>query len=332
MNLNNSLKKKNNDRLISDLKTLVANEREVLTQILHTIREVEARKLYLAKGFATLFAFMTQFLGYSESAAQRRIQAMRLIKDIPEVEVKIESGKMSLTVAAQVQSFIRRENQKRKEDKVQILEKSEKLDLIKRLEGTSTRDCERKLIEMAPETALPKEKTRPLTANKHLIQFVADIALMNKIERLKSLLSHQNPEGKYEQLFSKAIEIALEKLDPEKREARRENRREKMTNKKTNQSLPAPAIKSSSRYIPQKIKDRVYLRDQGRCQYRDPDTGLQCASKYLLQVDHRYPHALSGENAEQNLRLLCQSHNQYKSEEIFGRVHRVDKTSLGFQE
>ncbi|MDX1386184.1 MAG: hypothetical protein R3257_01245, partial [bacterium] len=192
-----NLRKFTNDNLISDLHDLVTRERELTTQILHYLKEIEERKLYLEMGFSSLFAFLTEEMGYSEGAAQRRIQAMRLIKDIPEIEKKIESGKISLSVASQVQGFIQRENKKRRENKSFKLNKSEKLELINRLEGTSARKCDEKLAKISPETALPKEKTRPITEDKTLIQFVADKKLMGKIEKLKCLMSHQNTEGGY---------------------------------------------------------------------------------------------------------------------------------------
>jgi len=100
-----SLKNKNNQTLILDLKDLVSRERQLLTEVLHHLREVEIRHLYLERGYSSLWAFATEELGYSESAAQRRIQAMRLLKEIPEVEEKIESGRLSLSVASQLHGF-----------------------------------------------------------------------------------------------------------------------------------------------------------------------------------------------------------------------------------
>ncbi len=93
-----NLKLKKDQNLILELKNLVSTERRVLTKILHYLREIEVRKLYLTRGYPSLFAMLTQELGYSESAAGRRIQAMRLIKEIPQVEAKIEKGTLSLRI------------------------------------------------------------------------------------------------------------------------------------------------------------------------------------------------------------------------------------------
>ncbi len=318
-----NLKYKSDANLISELKNYVREERELLTRILKYLQEVEPRQLYLARGHSSLFAFLTTDLGYSESAAQRRIQAMRLLRDLPEIEEKIEKGTLSLSVASQVQGYFQQENKKRIEENQEKLSLLEKLNLVKHLEGTSARKCELQLAQISPETKLPKEKTRPLTPEKVLIQFLANPSLMGKIQKLKSLLSHQNPEGGLDFLFEKALDMALEKLDPERRAVRRENRRI-LRERSTVQSPPTSAVdpsspNKSSRYIPQPLRDRIWKRDQGRCQYRDPKSGKICGSNYLLEIDHRQPFALGGESVENNLRLRCRSHNQFHAGEVFGR-------------
>ena len=339
MNLPGNLRKTSDDCLISELKDLVKREREVLTQVLHYLKELEIRKLYLQRGFSSLFAYLTEELAYSEGAAQRRIQAMRLIKDLPEVEKKIESGELSLSVASQLQGFIQREDKKRSEQKTHKLNPIEKLELVQNLEGTSSRICEMKLAEISPETGIPKERTKILTHEKTLIQFTASQELMTKINRLKSLISHQNPEGRYDILFEKIIELALDKHDPARREKRRRQKQSSPqpgarkepkelggiqataipkapspsfeTNTK---SLPTPAM---TRYVPKQLRDRIWNRDLGKCQHRDGKTGKQCKSSHLLQLDHKFPFTLGGEASEENLQLKCRAHNQYRSELLF---------------
>ena len=92
------LKDKSNEKLLSALKMLVAEERKLRIQLLRYLKEVESRRLFLEMGYPSLYAFMREELGYSEAATQRRIQAMRLIKEVPEAEEKIESGRLSLSV------------------------------------------------------------------------------------------------------------------------------------------------------------------------------------------------------------------------------------------
>lgn len=209
-----SFKKLSNDNLVSQLKDLVRRERELLTQLLHYLKEIEHRKIYAQRGYDSLFSFMREELGYSEGSADRRIKAMRLIKDLPEVEERIATGTLSLSVAASTQRFIQKENRRRRESKIPTISKTEKLQVVNGLEGKSIRDCEKRLAKLSPQSALPRDKTRIITQDKVHIAFTASQALLKKIERLKALTAHQNPEGQYEKLFEKAVDLALAKLDP----------------------------------------------------------------------------------------------------------------------
>lgn len=79
------LKALNNQTLDAQLKKLAISEREILSEILCHIVEVEKRKLYLAFGFCSLFEYLTKSIGYSQGSAQRRIDASRLSFEVPEV-------------------------------------------------------------------------------------------------------------------------------------------------------------------------------------------------------------------------------------------------------
>src|SRR6185436_11889542 len=78
------LKKLNDQTLLGDLKTLVQQERELVTKILKYLLEVENRKLYLKRGYSSMFKFCLAELKYSNAEAQIRIQAMRLLRTLPQ--------------------------------------------------------------------------------------------------------------------------------------------------------------------------------------------------------------------------------------------------------
>ncbi len=60
--------------LLSRVKDLVARERAVTLEILVHLIEVERRRLHVGLGYASMFDYCTRHLGYSSSAAARRIQ------------------------------------------------------------------------------------------------------------------------------------------------------------------------------------------------------------------------------------------------------------------
>ena len=84
----NSLEKLTDHDLSFQLKQTVREEKEITLKVLRLLREIEKRRLFAKRGFSSLFEFAVKELAYSESAAGRRISAIRLIKEIPSVEEK----------------------------------------------------------------------------------------------------------------------------------------------------------------------------------------------------------------------------------------------------
>jgi hypothetical protein len=63
--------------------------------------------------------------------------------------------------------------------------------------------------------------------------------------------------------------------------------------------------------IPKSVKDDVWRRDQGRCQWREDEE--ICGSRANLEFDHVKPVSRGGTNTYRNLELLCQRHNRQKA-------------------
>src|SRR5690554_6686662 len=107
-----SLQNLKDEELLKYSQNLAASERRIYSEVIDALEEIERRKLYLARGYSSLFSFCTEYLKYSASAAQRRIESMRLLKTLPkgskeEVKKKIETGNLNLTHLSQVSKLIR---------------------------------------------------------------------------------------------------------------------------------------------------------------------------------------------------------------------------------
>jgi hypothetical protein len=302
-----NLKCKSNDELIRTLKLQVENERKILMDILYSLKEVEERKLHLELGFTDLYTFAMKELGYTAGAAHRRISAMRLLKTVPELAPKLESGELGLENASQAQVFFRKEDQRRKEQGEIRLSLEEKREVVSELFGKSTREGQRILMEKSPDVMIPSEKVRPLPEQKSLVQFIASEGLMSKLEELKNLLAHQNFEGRMDVLVEKIADIALKELRPQPPKAEV---------KAKPASTPAPGMTSRSRHIPVEVKRKVHQRDQNGCTYKDPKTGRVCQSRHGLQFDHIVPFSLGGAHTVENLTLRCGAHNRYRAEKM----------------
>ena len=325
---NISLKYIRNDQLLLQTKTLVQKERQINIQVLQHLQEIEKRKLYLDRGFPSLFEYAVKELGYSHSAAYRRIKSMRLCRDIPQAVSKIKTGSLNLTTASQLQTFFEKKKRKDREEEKTFVKKNlvledclrrhdtykesfngsstflpaaecvkenreqgkkilknsdlmecdvsstflpaakcvikneeqdtktlknrglmecdvqstflpaagcvkeneeqdkkipaqlnsnQKLDLIKQAENQSSRELEKTLFDIDPEINNAKEKIRNIKNDKVEIKLILDKELQQKLEVLKKLLSHKNPNMSYGELFSVLAEVGLNKYDPKRK-------------------------------------------------------------------------------------------------------------------
>ena len=188
-----SLCKLDDRQLHSQLKSLVSNERELLTSILRHLREVERRRLHSDFGCSSLFEYATTQLGYSEAEAFRRIQAMRVLRELPEFEKKVSSGQLSLTNISQAQSLFRK-LEKKSENKP--LDRREKIKVLSGLEDKTSRQAQRQiqtyLDKHLPGEVMKADREKSLSHDKIEVSMVMSESTREKLDQVRSLLG---PEG-----------------------------------------------------------------------------------------------------------------------------------------
>lgn len=302
-----NLKHVTDQTLHADLVRHVGRERELLIVILHHLREIERRRLFAVYRRASLHEYAVKELGYSDDQACRRISAMRLMKELPEIEEKIAAGSLTLSNLGMAHSLFRSEAKEPAlaagaKPTVRNLEahgfsKSEKLEILTSLEGKSAREAKRVVLAnvTAPEKVFA-ERVHPLNTHLDQIQIAVPIELTKKLERLKGLKAHQHPCLDLAKLIELMADLALEAWDPAREPSlKRES--------------PATS-RVVSRYVAAATRRTVWKQGERKCQ--------GCDSTQGLQIDHRKPYAKGGETREDNLRLLCRSCNQRAAIEQFG--------------
>lgn len=300
MNRHTHLSRLTNDELIARLKAKVKAERETLVDILDCLREVELRKLYLERGYSSLFAFVTQELGYSESAALRRIDAMRLGHALPEVNEKIKEGVVNLSTIGKLSQFIR-QKEKINETRIPVEEKKA---LLAKIEGQSARATESFFITLAPETLPEKlEKARPLTEEFTELKIIVSKDFITKLDRVRELHGHIEAAATRAQLMEYVMDFYLKKKDPAMKE-------HKEIVKKPMELPPTRRWTERSRNIPQAVRREVFKRNAYQCSFTDLRTGRRCESRHRLEIDHQIPFAMGGSHTLQNLTVLCSAHNK----------------------
>lgn len=305
-----------------EMKSAVQKETNATTRVLHLLAEVERRRIY-SKDHPSLFEYCVKVLKYSGGAAQRRIDTMRAMKLIPEIEQKLVTGELNCTTVSQAQSFFRQEAKQHKPYSIE-----DKRELLKKLENKSTRECVATLVEISPE-AIPQEKRRALTFDKTELKLALDNDVIEVLDQIKSLLS-RNRNLSDSDLIKEMAYFVRKHLDPSQKKERKKgeakkqkpiqtvsgpkpNRPEpKPTGLKSKPTNPESKAKTLSRYIPVSVKRAVWIRDQGRCVYKN------CGSSKFLQYDHVTPVVMNGEATVDNLRLVCQTHNQRAAIDKFG--------------
>jgi hypothetical protein len=330
-----NLKQFSNEDLISKTERAVRVEREASTQVVRLFQEISERKLFLKRGFPSLYDMVTKQFGYCAGSAMRRINSMRLIQAIPEVEAKIESGELSLSVASEVQSFFYAEA---KESRPYSM--NAKIELIETCLNKSKREVEMELCRRNPERE-KRESVRQISNDRLRVSFSITDELNQKLDRLKDLMSHSDPNLSTEHLLGKLVELGLDKFDPIRKAKRARERREKRpcvaSQKDVRPNSPPPAevienveevrvqsqdIRNRSergsmldrtRYIEAAEQHRLAEKDDGLgCVFVDPVTKRRCSSKRFVETDHVVAFSCGGSNKAENLQPMCSAHNKFR--------------------
>lgn len=284
------------ENLLREIEKLRSEERKHLVILLHHLKEVDRRRLFSTLKYPSLFEYVVKHLGYSEDQAFRRISAMKLLREIPEIEEKINSGTLSLTNIGMAHTFFNKEAQLTQKN----FSKDEKIDLLDKLLNQSKRDAEKIILSNASIPLLHRpERERVISDEMSEFNFVARSQLKDKINKLKGILAHRAPNMSTADLIERLCDLGLEKWDKGATS--------------TSISSTENALHSHSW---ESLKKYIWRRDKGQCQ--------NCGSSFALEVDHIVPKAKGGEDNVSNLRLLCRSCNQRAAIQHFG-INKMDQ-------
>jgi hypothetical protein len=326
-----------NSELISQLEKLVAHEKETTTDIVRHLAEVESRKLYLELGYSSLFDYSTRGLGYSDSAALRRIKVARAGAKVPEIFDYLAEDKVSLSALTVCSGVLV------KEDGVKVLEqlKGKTIEEAEWLTASyspvtaqSVKDKIKKVVVTSPtpqedlfSAGIPTESLSIRSGGqgeeKFKISFSVGNEFMQKLNRAQELMFEGNAEDiLLENIFGEALELYINKHCPKEKQIRREQREAKKEKAEIEVIDEAPLREDTieqeaSRYIPAGIRDRVLQRDNYQCSFVSPG-GIKCGCRKNLEIDHIYPFALGGKTEVENLRVLCAPHNLHAARIVFG--------------
>jgi hypothetical protein len=99
------------DQALIDATTHVsADVRRTSVDLIALLAEVDARRLYLPEGCASMFAYCTQALHFSEHEAFHRIEVARASRRFPVILDRLRDGSLTQTSAAMLGRHLTAEN------------------------------------------------------------------------------------------------------------------------------------------------------------------------------------------------------------------------------
>ncbi len=342
--MNNSIQALTDEQLLSQLKSAASRERETTAHLIALLGEMDARKLYLAEGYASLFVYCTRCLHLSEHAAYGRIEAARAARRFPIVLELLTDGSITLTTVCLLASHLNEENHR---------------GLLDAARQRSKREVEQQVAALAPMPDVPSAIRRlpqskapvvqtaaalgdlnlvnsghreadltplpsvahvrqsvtlvtPLAPERYKVQLTIGRVTHDKLRLVQDLLRHVVPSGDPAAIFDRALTLLLEDLE-----------RRKLS--KVERPRSTQAINPRGRHVPANVKRQVWARDAGRCAF--VGTEGRCAETGFLELHHVVPFADGGPTTADNLQLRCRAHNAYEASVHFGpmlfREHRL---------
>ncbi len=160
-------------------------------------------------------------------------------------------------------------------------------------------------------------------------RFSAGKEFKGKFERLAEVLGIEGAVRRMPEILEKALDLALQKKDPQKKLERRKKREatrsktrlDEAAGSKTRLDEAAGAKKREgherSRYTPSSVREHHIEGAGYQCEYTGPD-GVRCTARTRLEIDHIDPVGKGGSSGEENLRVFCRGHNLLLAEREFG--------------
>ena len=359
--------------LESQTDRLAGAEHKNVARMIAHIAEVSDRRLHLELGHPHLFDYCVTRLGLREGSAALRIQVSKACRRHPSLLDALAERRLSLTVAGKLAPHLTKENcqrlitecagmTKRDVEKylVHLAPKPSVTSGVRRRSASSSTGVSAPVTPVAAtaaadsprSTAKPNPLAAPTTRGSaapcqpglYNYRFTADEVFEKMLERLAEVCRMGNAHRNMPAVLLLALNEALDRHDPVRRQARREKRlaRKAESEKQAQAEVRAPAELSAetantapdrahrSRHIPAALRDQVLNRAGHRCENRGKD-GRRCSARSYLDVDHIMPFGFRGATEDANLRVLCAAHNQLHARDCYsvGVIEQKIATAQG---
>jgi hypothetical protein len=319
------------DALVAAVNSLARCEREATACLLAHLAELDARRLYLAAGFSSLFTYCCTVLHLSEPAAYNRIEAARATRRFPVVLPMLAEGALRLATVRLLAAHLKAENHQ-----------------LAAAAGKSKREVGELLVRYFPRPAVPSSVRRlpavralpaPTTAaagapaaasaghsDVTLAIQTSSVTLVPDAERTlpppparRPLVKPLAPD-RYEIRFTASAQTReklrqaqdllrhavptgdlAQVIDRALTALLKELARKKFA--ATERPRASRGTAPGSRDVAANVRRVVSARDHGTCAFVSKN-GRRRNERALIEFDHIQPHGAQGEGTTENIRLL----------------------------
>ena len=338
------------DQLLIEVQRLAACERAATTDLLRSLIELDARRLYLREGCSSLFTYCTQVLHLAEGAAYNRIEAARAARRFPAIFEAIADGALTLTSTRLLAPHLTDDNHR---------------PLLDAARYKSKRDVERLIATLRPKAVVPTvlRKLAAATQTPEPVSRLESDAGMRTIATgptpVTLVLADEPPSGAVpipcegrsapRRGWGQSTPLSADAYKLQATISRQTHDKLRRAQDLLRHTLPTGDVAaildraltllladlerrrcaaaarprrgetgaaSDTRHIPAAVRRAVWQRDQGRCAF--VGTRGRCRETGFLEFHHVAPYAAGGAATVENIQLRCRAHNLYEAALFFG--------------
>ncbi len=343
--MNLDLSRRRDGELLREFHGLVEKDRASTSEMLAYIGEIQARKLFVAAGYSSMYKYCVRHLHMSQDMAYKRTRAARLARRFPVILDMIADGRLHLSGLVLLaprymeQDFPKlleaSSHKTRAEMETMLAYRFPQPDaptmilplvasapcqklapgpvvILSGADESAPAPCAHPESESEP-AVLPvavmspelRPRLAPVAPQRFALQVTLAQATHDKLRRAQDLLGHKVLAGDLARVLDLAFDALLRQLERDKFAATEKPRTTKARDT------------AGKRHVPAKVQRAVWERDGCQCTFVS-ESGHRCDERRDLELDHVVPFARGGEATVAGLRLRCRPHNQLEAERMFG--------------
>jgi hypothetical protein len=281
-------------------------------ELVDVLIRIEIDRVFLLRGHASLFAYVTGELGISENTAYSLITVARKVREVPELGVKFRAGEITLSKARRVAAVLTVANQE---------------EWIAKACALSTRGLEREIARVRPRAQV-FEQASYVGADRLRLTVGISEAQMLELRHAQDLLCQSRRRAvSLEETIGVMTAEFLKRKDPVRRAKRQKSRGKVSPIARVGELVTpgrvqahggeSPSVRADQLVAPKRtpipaaVLHAVNLRDQRRCTQRLPN-GTSCGQRRWVDIHHVEWVSRGGANDIDNLVTLCSSHHQLR--------------------